>query len=52
MSKEFWIFTVLGVALVGTCIGLSQYNTNKDRQLKEKEAENKRFIIRSLLLSR
>ena len=48
MKKEVWIFTGIAVAFLATSIGLSQYNTSKERALREKEAENKKLYYSKL----
>ncbi len=48
ITKEVWIFVGAGVLLTGTAIAISQYNTNKERALKEKKLENEKIYYDKL----
>lgn len=48
MNKEFIIFTLVSGSLIGGALALSQYNTNKDRELREKEIENQKLYFDKL----
>ncbi len=44
ISKDAMIFAGVSVALLGTMLGVSQYNIVKERQFKEKTAEEERKL--------